>query len=99
MRDRASYEFALASAAVVLDLDGDTIRTARLGLGGIATRPWRAIEAEQSLTGRKASDDTFREAAEMALAGAVGREHNHFKIELAKRTIVRAFATARDAKL
>ena len=99
VRDRASYEFALASAAVVLDLEDDTIRTARLGLGGIATRPWRAIDAEQSLTGRKASDDAFREAAEIALADAVGREHNHFKIELAKRTIVRAFATARDANV
>jgi xanthine dehydrogenase YagS FAD-binding subunit len=97
VRDRASYEFALASAAVVLDLDGDTVRAARLGLGGIATRPWRAIEAERSLTGRKASDDAFREAAEIALNGAVAREHNVFKIELAKRTIVRAFATSRDA--
>jgi xanthine dehydrogenase YagS FAD-binding subunit len=96
VRDRASYEFALASAAVVLDLDGDTIRAARLGLGGIATRPWRAVDAEQFLTGRKATDQAFREAAEIALAGAVAREHNHFKIELAKRTIVRAFATARD---
>ena len=99
VRDRASYEFALASAAVVLDLDGDIIRTARLGLGGIATRPWRAIEAERVLSGRKASDDTFRDAAEIALAGAVGRKHNNFKIELAKRTIVRAFATARDANV
>ena len=99
VRDRASYEFALASAAVVLYLDGDTIREARLALGGIATRPWRAIEAEQILTGRKATDDAFRDAAEIALVGAVAREHNHFKIELAKRTIVRAFATARDANL
>jgi xanthine dehydrogenase YagS FAD-binding subunit len=99
VRDRASYEFALASAAVVLDLDGDSIRAARLGLGGIATRPWRAAEAERSLTGRKASDATFRDAAEIALTGAVAREHNHFKIELAKRTIVRAFATARDANI
>jgi len=99
VRDRASYEFALASAAVVLDLDGDTIRTARLGLGGIATRPWRAIEAEQSLAGREASDEAFRGAADIALAGAVAREHNGFKIELAKRTIVRAFATAREAKI
>ena len=96
VRDRASYEFALASAAVVLDLDGDTIRGARLGLGGVATTPWRAVEAEQILMGRKATDDAFRDAAEIALAGAVAREHNHFKIELAKRTIVRAFATARD---
>ena len=99
VRDRASYEFALASAAVVLDLDGDTIRAARLGLGGIATKPWRAIEAEQFLTGRNASDATFRDAAEIALMGAVARDHNHFKIELAKRTIVRAFATAREAKV
>ena len=99
VRDRASYEFALASAAVVLDLEGDTIRAARLGLGGIATTPWRATKAEQSLTGRKASDATFRDAAEIALTGAVTREHNHFKIELAKRTIVRAFATARDASI
>ena len=99
VRDRASYEFALASAAVVLDLDGDTIRVARLGLGGIATKPWRPIEAEQILTGRKATDDAFRDAAEIALAGAVARDHNHFKIELAKRTIVRAFATARDANI
>ena len=82
VRDRASYEFALASAAVVLDLDGDTIRAARLGLGGIATRPWRANEAESFLTGREASDESFRDAAEIALTGAAAREHNHFKIEL-----------------
>jgi xanthine dehydrogenase YagS FAD-binding subunit len=97
VRDRASYEFALASAAVVLDLDGDTIRAARLGLGGIATKPWRATEAELSLTGRKTSDESFRAAAEIALAEAIGRDHNDFKIELAKRTIVRAFAEAREA--
>src|SRR5882672_34638 len=99
VRDRASYEFALAAAAVVLDLDGDTIRGARLGLGGIATRPWRAIEAEQILAGRKPTDDAFRDVSEIALEGAIAREHNHFKIELAKRVIVRAFATARDANL
>jgi len=96
VRDRSSYEFALASAAVVLDLHGELIRAARLGLGGIATRPWRAIAAEHVLTGRHATDETFRHAAEVALAGAVGREHNHFKIELARRTIVRALANARD---
>jgi len=99
VRDRASYEFALASAAVILDLDGRTIRAARLGLGGIATKPWRATEAEHLLAGRPATDDTFRDAAEVALAGAGAREHSHFKIELAKRTIVRAFATARDANI
>jgi xanthine dehydrogenase YagS FAD-binding subunit len=99
VRDRASYEFALASAAVILDLDGDSIRLARLGLGGVATKPWRATETEHFLTGRKASDETFRDAAEIALTGAVGRDHNDFKIELAKRVIVRAFATVRDGKL
>jgi xanthine dehydrogenase YagS FAD-binding subunit len=99
VRDRASYEFALASAAVVLDLEGDTIHAARLGLGGVATKPWRATQAELMLTGRKATDDAFRAAAETALAEAVGREHNHFKIELAQRTIVRAFAAARDREI
>ena len=96
VRDRASYEFALASAAVVLELEGDIIHAARLGLGGVATKPWRASEAEDFLIGRTANDDTFREAAEIALTGAVAHEHNHYKIELAKRTIVRALATARD---
>jgi len=99
VRDRASYEFALASAAVILDLDGDTIRAARLGLGGIATRPWRAHETEQFLIGRTASDQTFRDAAEIALTEAVGRAHNHFKVELAKRTVVRACAIARDLNI
>jgi xanthine dehydrogenase YagS FAD-binding subunit len=99
VRDRASYEFALTSAAVVLDLDGDTIRAARLGLGGVATKPLRAIETEHFLTGRKASDATFRDGAEIALAGASAREYNHFKIELTKRTIVRAFALAKDMDL
>ena len=66
---------------------------------GQARRGWRAVEAEQILTGRNATDDAFRDAAQIALTGAVAREHNHFKIELAKRTIVRAFATARDANV
>lgn len=99
VRDRASYEFALSSAAVALDLDGGIIRSARVGLGGVATKPWRSVEAEQVLAGKEATDTTFRLAADAALADAIGREHNHFKIELAKRTIVRAFATARDANV
>ena len=70
VRDRASYEFALASAAVVLDLDGDTIRAARLGLGGIATKPWRAIEAEQILTGRKATDDSVSRRSRDRIGGS-----------------------------
>ena len=86
----------LASAAVALEFDGDIIRAARLGLGGVATKPWRCADAERSLAGRPATDETFRDAAEAALAGAIGRQHNHFKIELAKRIIVRALQTARE---
>src|SRR5262245_32558087 len=96
VRDRASYEFALTSAAVALDLDGHTIRSARVGLGGIATKPWRSIEAEHVLAGQEATDAAFQRAADAALADAVGRQHNHFKIALAKRTIVRALSTARS---
>jgi len=96
VRDRASYEFALASAAVALDLDGDVIRGARLAVGGIATKPWRCWESERILLGHRADGDAFRDAAEAALAGAIGRQHNQFKIELAKRTLVRALTTARE---
>src|SRR6185437_15985219 len=67
LRDRASYEFALASAAVAVDLSGSTIRAARVALGGVATKPWRSHEAEQVLTGAPASGDTFRTAGEAAL--------------------------------
>ena len=96
VRDRASYEFALTSAAVALDLDGRRIRSARVGLGGIATKPWRSVEAEQVLAGQDATGGVFQRAADAALAGAIGREHNRFKIELAKRTIVRALSVTRD---
>jgi len=96
VRDRASYEFALASAAVALDLDGRTIRSARVGVGGVATKPWRSIEAEKILEGQQAAEAAFQRAADAALAGAIGREHNRFKIALAKRTIVRALSVARD---
>lgn len=91
VRDRASYEFALASAAVAFELDGDRIVEARIALGGIATRPWRAIAAESTLAGRKATRENFRAAAEAALAQAKPRQHNQFKVELAKRTLVFAF--------
>ena len=90
MRDRSEYEFALTSAAVGLDLDGRTIRAARVALGGVGTKPWRSREAEGALTGKPAGADTFRAAAEAALAGASAHEQNGFKIELAKRTLVRA---------
>lgn len=90
VRDRASYEFALASAAVALALEGGTIRTARVALGGVATRPWRCPEAEQVLAGKRPSAEVFRAAADAALAGAAPRKHNAFKVELAKRTLVHA---------
>jgi len=90
VRDRASYAFALASAAVALDLRDGTIRDARVALGGVATKPWRAREAERLLIGHPCSKATFRAAADAALAGAIPRRHNAFKVELAKRTIVRA---------
>jgi xanthine dehydrogenase YagS FAD-binding subunit len=90
VRDRASFAFALASAAVALDVQNGVIRGARVGLGGIATKPWRSREAERALTGRPASAATFRAAAEAALEGARPHKDNAFKVELAKRTLVRA---------
>lgn len=92
VRDRMSFAFALASAAVALDLDGDRIADARVALGGIATVPWRSREAERALIGQRATPEVFRAAAEAALAGAVAQPTNRFKIELAKRTLVRALA-------
>jgi len=92
VRDRASFEFAVTSAAVGLDLAGGTIRGARVALGGVATKPWRSPEAESALTGKPANEATFRAAAEAALAGAQPRRMNRFKVELAKRTLVRALA-------
>jgi len=90
VRDRASYAFALASAAVAIDLRGRTIRDARVGLGGVATKPWRSAEAERALIGEPATEQTFRAAAEAALAGARPHRDNAFKVVLAKRTLVRA---------
>ncbi|MFG3023897.1 FAD binding domain-containing protein [Streptomyces sp. NPDC048254] len=94
VRDRTSYEFALASAAVAVVLgDGDVIRWARVGLGGVATVPWRALEAEAVLTGSRASGEVFAGAARAALAGAVPLPQNAFKVELAQRTLVRTLRT------
>jgi xanthine dehydrogenase YagS FAD-binding subunit len=92
VRDRASYAFALASAAVALDMSGGTIHGARIALGGVGTKPWRAHEAEHSLVGKSATPATFAAAAEIALRGAVTHKHNAFKVALAKRTLVRALA-------
>ena len=94
VRDRASYEFALASAAVALDLTGGTIRQARVALGGVATKPWRAHVAEKALAGARPGESAWRAAADAALAGAKPQKDNAFKVELARRVIVRALTTA-----
>jgi len=97
LRDRASYEFALASAAVVLTVAGGNITRARIALGGLGTKPWRSPEAEAALTGKPANDSTYRQAAEAALRGAKPQSENRFKIELAKRCITHALRTAAAA--
>ncbi|TPI09455.1 xanthine dehydrogenase family protein subunit M [Mesorhizobium sp. B4-1-3] len=99
IRDRESYAFALASAAVALDLDGETVREARIALGGVATVPWRAGAAEEALQGKKLDEASAGAAADAAFAGAHPRQHNAFKIELGKRTLVRALLETRDMKV
>ena len=94
LRDRASYEFALASAAVVITVAGGTVTRARVALGGVGTKPWRSPEAEAVLTGRPANDANFRKAAEAALRDAKPQSENGFKIELAKRCLTHALRTA-----
>jgi xanthine dehydrogenase YagS FAD-binding subunit len=90
MRDRASYAFALVSVAAALDREDGTIKAARLALGGVGTKPWRAWEAEAALAGRPANEESYRAAAEAALSDARPLQHNGFKIEMAKRAITRA---------
>lgn len=93
MRDRASYAFALVSVAAILDLAANgKVNGARIALGGVAHKPWRAFDAEKSLVDKKIDADTLTRAAEIALQGAKGYQHNEFKIELAKRSIVRALS-------
>jgi xanthine dehydrogenase YagS FAD-binding subunit len=91
VRDRSSYEFALTSAAVALEVNGDIISAARIALGGVGTKPWRSKDAEQSLTGKKASAETYKAAADIALKDATKYKYNAFKTELAIRTIIAAF--------
>ncbi len=93
LRDRAQYEFALASAAVVVRLRGRHIERVRIALGGVATRPWRSPEAERALEGREATMENFRKAADAAMTGAKPLKYNAFKVELAKRALVRALET------
>ncbi len=97
-RDRSSYEFALASAAVAVDLDGGKIRNSRIALGGVATKPWRAHAAEAALVGQTATIAAFRAAAEAELASATAQKDNGYKIELSKRVIVKALQEAADVR-
>lgn len=93
LRDRASYQFALASSAVIVTLEGDTIREARVALGGVGTKPWRAHEAEKALRGQKVSEANFQKVAEIAMQGATPYAHNAFKIPLGQQAIVRNLTT------
>ena len=90
VRDRASYAYALASAAVGLDVQAGQSRSARVALGGVGTKPWRSVAAEKVLTGAPATDATFKAAAAAAVRDAQPREHNRFKVELVQNTLVRA---------
>jgi xanthine dehydrogenase YagS FAD-binding subunit len=94
LRDRASYEFALASAAVIINIENNRLSYARVALGGVGTKPWRSKEAEQALAGATLSENSFRNAAEAALQGARPQTQNGFKIELAKRCLTHALKLA-----
>jgi xanthine dehydrogenase YagS FAD-binding subunit len=94
VRDRASYAFALVAVAAALEMNGGTIRQARVVLGGVAHKPWRSVEAERELAGRQASEETFRRAAEAALKDAKPLAHNAYKVELGERAIIRALMRA-----
>jgi xanthine dehydrogenase YagS FAD-binding subunit len=97
IRDRLSYAFALVSIAAALELDGETIKEARLALGGVAHKPWRDTAAEAALRGQTASAANFTRAADLLLRDAKGYEHNAFKIDLARRGIVRTLTQAAQA--
>ena len=94
IRDRLSYAFALVSVAVGLEFDGSTIKEARFALGGVAHKPWRTAEAEATLRGKTADETVFGQAADLAVRDAKGFGHNEFKIDLARRTIIRALLQA-----
>ena len=94
IRDRASFEFAVVSAAVALDIDGGRIRQARVALGGVGTKPWRVPRVEAALAGASLDSAALRRAAALAAEGTQGRGHNDFKIALMQRAIVRAVETA-----
>ena len=92
VRDRASYAFALVSVAAALDVEGGRVADARLALGGVGTVPWRAAEAEAALRGERPTEAAFQRAAEIALSGAVTREHNAYKVPMAQRAVVRSLS-------
>lgn len=94
VRDRASFEFAVVSIAVALEMDGARIRQARIALGGVGTKPWRVPQVEAALAGASLDPAVLRPAAALAAQGAQGHGHNDFKIELMQRAIVRAVETA-----
>jgi xanthine dehydrogenase YagS FAD-binding subunit len=98
VRDRASYAFALVSVAAALEMNGGKIKAARVAMGGVAHKPWRAFEAEKFLAGKDATDANFIEAASAEMKNAKAFEHNKFKIELGKRAIVRALSMAMNNK-
>jgi xanthine dehydrogenase YagS FAD-binding subunit len=94
LRDRASYEFALSSAAIVAEVSGGKLVFIRVALGGVGTKPWRSLEAEKVLHGKTVDDKTFLQAAEAALHGAQPQSENAFKVPLAKRCITHALTLA-----
>jgi xanthine dehydrogenase YagS FAD-binding subunit len=94
LRDRASYEFALASAAVVINVEGGRVARARIALGGVGTKPWRSTQAEALLIGATAGETAFRAAADAALRDARPQSQNGFKVELARRCLVHALKQA-----
>jgi xanthine dehydrogenase YagS FAD-binding subunit len=94
VRDRASYEFAAVSVAAALDVQDGTIRAARLALGGVAHKPWRVPEAERALDGQPLESASFQRAADLVVKGAQPLQYNAFKVELARRSVVRALANA-----
>jgi xanthine dehydrogenase YagS FAD-binding subunit len=94
IRDRLSYAFALVSVAAGLELEGGAIKSARVALGGVAHKPWRVPEAEQRLNGQRPDRRVFGEVADIILRGASGFAHNSFKIELARRAIIRTLEQA-----
>ena len=93
VRDRASYAFALVSVAAALDIDGNTIKDARLAMGGVAHKPWRLTSSENFLKGKTASEENFKHAAIIAMKGAKAYGQNNFKLKMAPNTIVQTLKT------